>query len=121
MKTSIKTELEEHILDCLNEGILCNSEDWHYHCFNEDYYIIGYYEANKWLEKHNMSAFEAIDIVREYEVDNFGEFTTEINSESIVNMLVYIYGAEIIYSLKSENVKELKNELETNNNNNIKQ
>ena len=121
MKTSIKTELEEHILDCLNEGILCNSEDWHYHCFNEDYYIIGYYEANKWLEKHNMSAFEAIDIVREYEVDNFEEFTTETNSESIVNMLVYIYGEEIIYSLKSENVKELKNELETNNNNNIKQ
>ena len=115
MKTSIKTELQDHILDCLNEGILTNenSEDWHYHCFNEDYYIIGYYEANKWLEKHNMSAFEAIDIVREYEVDNFGEFTTETNSESIVNMLVYIYGEQAIYPLKSENVKELKNELES--------
>jgi len=114
MKTSIKTELQEHILNCLSEGILTNEnfEEWHYHCFNEDYYIIGYYEANQWLEKHNISAFEAIDIVREYEVYNFWIFTTDTNSESIVNMLVYIYGEEIIYSLKSENVKELKNELE---------
>ena len=114
MKTSIKTELQEHILDCLNEGILTNEnfEDWHYHCFNEDYYIIGYYEANQWLEKHNMNAFEAIDIVREYEVDNFGVFTTETNSESIVNMLVYIYGEEIIQSTGTDCIKELKNELE---------
>ena len=113
MKTSIKTELHKHILNCLNEGILTNenSEEWHYYCFNKDHYITGYYQAIQWLEKHNIDAFEAIDIVREYEVYNFGEFTREINSECIVNMLVYIYGEEILNSLKSE-LLELKNELE---------
>lgn len=110
MKTSIKTELAQSILDKINDGILTNDnrDDWHYHAFNEDYYIIGYFEANNWLKKHDLDAFEAIEIVKDYEVNNFGEFTTKINSEAIVNMIAYIYGEELIYDQDFKNIKELK-------------
>ena len=116
MKTSIKKELSNYILDSIKDGIICNSDkdDWHYLLFNQDYYIIGYYNASQWLKSHNIGEFEAIEIVRDYEIDNFGEFTTEINSESIVNMLTYIYGEELIYSEDFKSIKELKKAIKKN-------
>ena len=116
MKTSIKTELSNYILDSIKDGIICNSnrDDWHYLLFNLDYYIIGYYNASQWLKSHNIGEFEAVEIVRDYEIDHFGEFTTEINSESIVNMLTYIYGEELIYSEDFKSIKELKKEIKKN-------
>jgi len=113
MKTSIKEELIGHIEDKINDGILTNDnkDEWHYYCFNEDYYIIGYYQASEWLKRHRIGEFEAVEIVKNYELEHFGEFTTDINSESIVNMLAYIYGEELIYSLNAETVFQLKNEL----------
>jgi len=114
MKNSIKTELENHILDRINDGVITNEnkDDWHFHCFNEDYYIIGYYNAEEWLKKHNLDTFEVIEIVKNYEIDNFGEFWTYINSESIVNMLAYIYGEKIIYGINAESIEELKENLQ---------
>ena len=114
MKTTIKTELQNHILDMINDRIIdnTNKDEWHYHCFNEDYYIIGYYNANQWLKEHNLDTLEAIEIVKNYEMDNFGEFRTYSNSESIVNMLAYIYGEEILYSIDAESIEELKENLE---------
>tara|TARA_R110000765_G_C18570220_1_gene564917 strand:+ start:119 stop:478 length:360 start_codon:yes stop_codon:yes gene_type:complete len=119
MKTSIRKELTEHILDYINEGIVIdgvthNIEEIHFYCFNEDYYIIYHSEAIEWLKKHNIDAFEAIEIVRDYETEHFGEFTTDLDAESIVNMLAYIYGEEIICSLNFDNVSELKEQLENN-------
>mgnify|MGYP003647751990 FL=1 len=99
MKESIRTELTDYINDCKTEG----REITHYNLFNEDYYIIGYYNASEWLKTHEIDAFEAIDIVRDYEMENLGEFTTEINSEKIVNMLVYIYGEELCNELEIPN------------------
>lgn len=79
----------------------------HSKCFNEDYFIVGYYEANKFIEENFASTFEAIDIVKQYEIDNFGEFKTSIDSESICNMLAYIIGEEIIYELNEDSdIKE---------------
>jgi len=114
MKTTIKTELENHILDKINDRIIdnTNKDEWHHYCFNEDYYIIGYYNANQWLKEHNLDTFEAIEIVKNYEIDNYGKFWTYINSESIVNMLAYIYGEEIIYGINAESIEELKENLE---------
>ena len=116
MKTSIKTELSNYILESIKDGIIdkSNKEDWHYLLFNQDYYIIGYYNASRWLKRHNIGEFEAVEIVRDYEIDNFGEFTTEINSESIVNMLVYIYGEELIYSEDFKSKKQLKKAIKNN-------
>ena len=113
MKETIKEELVEYILDMINDNVLNNDnkDEWHFHCFNEDYYIIYHYNAVQWLKKHDLDVFEAISIVKEYEVDNFGEMTTDINPESIVNMLAYIYSEELINSFDANNVKELKEEL----------
>lgn len=98
MKTSIKKELLEYIQDLKNDGVLTenNKDDWHYLAFNQDYYIIGYYQASQWLKKHNLDAFEAIEICQNYEIENFGESRIYNNSETTVNMLAYIYGEQLI-------------------------
>ena len=113
MNNTIKTELQNHILDYINDGILTNEnkDEWHFYAFNEDYYIIGTHRAKEWLKTHSINAFDAIDIVREYEVNHFGEFTTDINPESIVNMLAYIYGEEILYSYDAETIEELESQI----------
>lgn len=110
MRNTIKTELANYILDRINDGVLTNDnkDDWHFHCFNEDYYIVYHSRAKEWLKDHDLDAFEAIEIVKEYEVENFGSMTTEIRPESIVNMLAYIYGEELINSFDAETVEDLE-------------
>ena len=104
MRTTIKNELTDYINDLINDGVLTNDnkDDWHFHAFNEDYYIIGYYNASEWLKRHNIDSFEAIQICNQYEIDNFGETSNKYdNSESVVNMLVYIYGEQLINELET--------------------
>lgn len=112
MKTSIKQELTAHLEDLLNDGVLdqSNYEEWHFHAFNEDYYIIGYYEAEEWLKRHGISAFEAIQICQQYEKDNFGECRIYDNAESTVNMLAYIYGEELLSEIGEELLQRLTDE-----------
>ena len=63
--------------------------------FNEDYYIIGTYQATQWLGDR---AFEVIDIIKDYEQSNFGEVHTDLSSpESVVNMYAYIVGEQVVY------------------------
>lgn len=109
MKT-INAELAQHLLDLINDGILTNDnvDGWHYHAFNEDYYIIGYHNATEWLKEHNMDVFEAIGICQEYEKDNFGEARVYDNSEATVNMLVYVIGEELLNYLDADTVEELE-------------
>lgn len=111
MNNSIFEELNAHIEDLVNDGVLTldNVDDWHHLAFNEDYYIIGYYQAEQWLEKHGVSAFEAIETIREYEMFNFGECNTDFSSsEEVVNMYVYIQGEEVLYKLKDNIIAELE-------------
>ena len=100
MTKQLRDELLVHIIDYVSE---CDDDheftELHNECFNEDYYIIGYYQASQWLKKHNIDAFEAIECVIDYEKYNFGEVNTKINSEAIVNMYVYIVGEAIINNL----------------------
>ena len=116
MKTSIKEELAQHIIDNINDGVLTdeNKDEWHFHCFNEDYYCIGYYECSKWLKKHDIGEFEGASTCVDYEMDNFGELGDKKydNSETVVNMLAYIYGEELLYSVDIDTVEELKTEME---------
>jgi len=114
MKTTNKEELTSYVLDLINDNVLTddNRDDWHFHAFNEDYYIIGYYQASEWLKKHSIDSFEAVGICQQYEIDNFGEVGKPYdNSEKTVNMLAYIYGEELLYSFDADNVEELKAEL----------
>lgn len=111
MKTSIKEELTQHILDLIADGVLTNDnkDDWHFHAFNEDFYIVYHSDAIDWLKRHELDTFEAIEIVQEYEKENFGETNTDLNPEAIVNMLAYIYGEEILSEYYDvETVEELE-------------
>ena len=64
---------------------------------NELHYIIGTFEAKKWLSDQ---VFDIIEYIKEYEEDNFGEVTTDLsNPEKLVNMYVYILGEKILYEV----------------------
>jgi hypothetical protein len=100
----------EEIKESFNDFIADNSdhiedigEDLHHEAFNMDYYIIGRYKATQWLGDQ---VFNIIDIIAEYEKDNFGEVTTDFKEpEKVVNMYVYIIGEYI--------VQDYQNQLET--------
>lgn len=111
MRNSIKTELTDYILDSINDGVINNEnqEEWHHILFNQDYYIVYHSEAEIWLKNHGLSAFEAIEKVQEWEEFHFGETNTNINPERIVNMLVYIYGEELLPCV--DTIEELEEEL----------
>ena len=66
-----------------------------------DYFIIGTYEAEQWLGDR---AFQVINIIKDYEQDNFGEVTTDLSSpERVVNMYAYIIGEDIVEDFKNAN------------------
>mgnify|MGYP003139255954 FL=1 len=83
--------IEEHDKEWIKENI----DDLHHYAFNEDYYIIGNYEAKEWLSD---KVFNVIDIIKEYENDNFGKVNTDFSQpERVVNMYAYIVGEQIVY------------------------
>ncbi len=91
-------EIKQHFLDFIEDQdkdwVEENRDDIHHHAFNTDYYIIGTYQAKQWLGNH---VFECIEIIKNYEQDNFGEVTTEFSSpEKIVNMYAYIVGEQVV-------------------------
>ena len=99
----IKSHFNDFINDENNKDIIENNlDDLHHEIFNTDYYIIGRYEATKWLGDQ---VFNVINIIKEYENDNFGEVNTDFSEvEKVVNMYVYIIGEEIV----SEYLEKLK-------------
>ena len=101
-----KAELTEHFLDALEDftipEVLEMIDDsdglqtLHNRAFNEDYYIIGTYQAKQWLGDE---AFNIIQFIKEYEQDNFGEVFTDLSEpERVVNMYAYILGEQIVYN-----------------------
>ena len=95
-------EIKEYAIYTIKENLAYDKDyldkdinDIHFDLFNTDYYIIGYYQAEKWL-KNNV--FQVIEFIKEYEQYNFGEVTTDLSSsESVVNMYVYIIGEQLLY------------------------
>ena len=118
---STTKQIIQHGIDMLDngyEGIEC--ADLHNELYNVDYYVIGTYEATKQLEVYG--TFRAIEEVRKYEIDNFGETYTEVDPEKIINMLAYIVGQEALNDcetytekwdekLSAEDLKAIKQEL----------
>lgn len=110
MKESIRKELVEFIETSMEDNKQTLEEferdptELHHQLFNLDYYIIGYYNAEQWLNNHNLSPFRAIEICVDYELEHFGETTADRynNAESCVNMLAYIFGEELIHNMYSE-------------------
>ena len=113
MENTVRKELASHILDAINEGRIddTNKDDWHFHLFNEDYYIVGYYQAEQWLKKHNISPFEAIGICQDWEESVLGEQHKKYdNAETTVNMLTYVYGEELLSDIDADDIEELREE-----------
>ena len=85
-------ELKKYDLEEYNQ--LIQDGEIHNRLFNEDYYIIGTFEAKEWLQNE---VFEIMEFVKDYEIDNFGESHTELtNPEKLVNMYVYIMGEIVL-------------------------
>ena len=101
----IKSHFEDFINDENNKDFIKdNIDDLHHKIFNTDYYIIGTYQAKKWLGDE---VFNIIDFIKEYENDNFGSVNTDFSDpEKVVNMYVYIIGEDIVsdYRNQLENV-----------------
>ena len=99
----IKEHFEDFIKDQDKEWIKENFEDLHHHAFNNDYYIIGTYQAKKWLGDE---VFNVIDIIKQYEMDNFGEVYTDFSEpEKVVNMYTYIVGEDVVNNWKTFEAK----------------
>jgi hypothetical protein len=104
MKTQNQTneELKSLIIDAINDNRLNDMpvNEIHNEVFNTDYFIIGHYAAEQWLI-NNGGIFNAIEIIKDYENDNFGEVNTDFSEpERVCNMYVYILGEELINGLK---------------------
>lgn len=107
MNQSIKCELLEYMETGIEEmrrykELSSDISEVHHKLFNEDYYIIGYYQAEQWMLKHNITAFKGIEYVHDYESFHFGEKRDYTDAEALVNMIVYIKGEELLYELESE-------------------
>ena len=97
----IESHFEDYISEQDSEWVKDNIEDIHHYAFNEDYYIIGTFNAKQWL---GHMAFDVIGIIRDYEKDNFGELYTDTSDpEKVVNMYAYIVGEQVVYEWKNEN------------------
>lgn len=99
MEHSLRTELTEHLIATIQDADLHDFEELHFHAFNEDYYIVGYYQGEQWLAKHDISPFDAIAEIIEWETDTLGEVTlnaSDINGEKIANLYVYLKGEELL-------------------------
>ena len=107
-----REEIKNHAIDWLDETKaqtegengydydFRDTHEVHNDIFNIDYYITGTHEAKFWL---GHMAFDVINIIKEYEQDNFGEVYTDFSQpEHVVNMYVYIVGEEIISEAMEE-------------------
>lgn len=77
------------------KGQNIEAADLHHHLYNEDYFIIGTYNAEQFLNKYGV--FAAIEKIKQYEEDNFHEVKTDFSdSEQVANMFAYIVGEEAL-------------------------
>lgn len=127
MKIKLNQEVLEHGLDQLKDNpenyIGVYGCDLHHNLYNLDYFVIGYYNAEKFLERSG-GIFKCIHQVKNYELDMFGECNTDLsNSEQVANILAYIEGELVLFEcetlkeywdikLDEEGVNKIINELE---------
>ena len=107
-------EILSYAIDRIKDlGTCTRAEDLHNEIFNTDYFIIGYYQAEQFLKK--VGVFKAIEVIKEYEENNFGEVTTDFSSsEKVCNMYVYIIGEEILNNSKTLSTLRNKNNVVLN-------
>jgi len=99
--------VKSHGLDRLGENPekFEDKDELHSFLFNEDYFVIGYFQASKILKDCNYSELDAIRDLIQLQNDHFGEISfkpEELNSEFLVNQLTYFYGFEVIEEIIQE-------------------
>ena len=83
---------------------LDNFSDLHHELFNTSHYIIGRYQAEKWL---GQDTFEAIGKIKDWSIGNFGECSADFSSpEKVANLLAYIIGEEILHDELTNSIQE---------------
>lgn len=123
MKDLIKSVIEHAILGL--ENISPDSVygcDLHNELFNQYSFIKDHAKAEKWLID-NVGIFQAIEDIKNYESENFGEVNTDFSSsEKVCNMFTYIEGEKVLAEsqtlqdswdsyLTAENIDVIKSEL----------
>ena len=120
--TQIENDIINHLLDQLDDLIDTYKDDLHHNSFNADYFITGYYSAERWLKDNDIYTFDGIKYCQEMEEENFGEIQTIFNDpETLVNHYAYWKGQELIYSLNcfndlndtltKEDIQKIKDEI----------
>ncbi len=95
-------DLINHIADNIENYEGQYFDDLHHHLFNEDYFIIGYYQAEQFIKENNLNTFDLITYCQEQEKENFGEISNTFdNAEKLVNHYAYWRGQELMYNLKA--------------------
>ena len=97
MEKEYYTEVEA--LEDIRAFIIDNYDSYeHYEDLHHNVFNFGYRGGLEALEKYGV--FEAIGEVQQYETDNFETVFTDLsNADSVSNMLWYIVGENVVYSL----------------------
>lgn len=106
-------EISQDIVEVL-EGFTGYYCDLSNEVFNTDYYIIGTHKAKTALTQYGV--FNAMEEIKQYEQDNFGEVFTEFSDpEKVANMLYLIKGEDFFYNTLEFNciLDEAAEDLET--------
>ena len=93
---SLKQDVLSYMISLLEDQVGLDNDvsDLHHYLVNEDYFIIGTYQAKQWL---GSEVFDVIETIREYEQSNFGQVSTDFSDpEKVANMMAYILGEEIL-------------------------
>ena len=93
---SLKQDVISYMISQLEDQVGLDNDvsDLHHYLLNENYFIIGTYQAKQWLSSY---VFDAIEAIKEYEQSNFGEVSTDFSDpERVANMYAYILGEEIL-------------------------
>lgn len=94
----MREEAREAIVEALENGYTGYYCDLHHEVFNSDYYIISAEQAKEVLREYDV--FAAIEKVKSYEEDNYGEIYTDLSDPvKLVNMLYYIIGEEVLFEI----------------------
>ena len=101
----LRQDVKNYIIQQLNDDVGLNHciIDLHHYLLNQDYFIIGSWRAEQWLQKD--SIFNAIETIKDYEQSSFGKVTTDLSSsESVANMLAFILWEQILYNNDTYNL-----------------
>ena len=119
LKRKMIKDCEKMITDAINSGVVTEGEyscELHHEIFNADDFEVYTQRAIDYL---GGDSFEAIETIKDYEENNFGEVTTDFSDPcGVLNMYCYIIGEEILQDimpqsgiLTQEELEEIKESL----------